>query len=689
MNLTQKNHKTVDVLAYGGLLHRITSRIRQSLELKEILSATVAEVRSLLQTDRVKVYRFQPDHSGQVIAESNEGKRLPSLIGLNFSAGDIPPQAREMYVKARQRTIVDVAAQKILLSRLDAPLTTGDLTIEVGGRQQPIGDIIQRAVEPCHVEYLRAMGVLSSLVVPILHKEHLWGLLISHHSQAQAFAEEDLQLVQLVAEQLSIAIAQSELLSQTREQVRRETIINQITPILHSPRTIEDILQIVTERIVRAASGCGGRLYLTSKDNLPPTLYTCGTQPKLSYQNELSWLEHTPFWQQLMEEESQNYQSVNVSNLRVVKDIYQDPELELLTLAFRPTRIRGMLALPIRYSKELLGCITLFRKAINTQILWAGYLDQDERQDRPRQSFEMWRELKNNQPPEWTREDIDLIQSLGIHLAMAIMQHRFYELEIHNRELEIARAVAEDSSRMKSQFLAATSHELRTPLATTLNCLQILKRGFYKSEDELKKYIDLADKSAKNLVSLINDVLDITKIEAGSMTVELESVSLPSLLEEQRELFSIEIERKGIELIIDCQVDCVYADEDKLKQVLTNLLSNAFKFTDKGQIRIQVIKQEKVQGISLLQPMVEIAVIDTGIGIEMKKPELLLEPFVQEDGSIKRRFGGTGLGLAICKRLIEMMGGKIQLASMGKGHGTTVTITLPYADNPAKREKLE
>jgi signal transduction histidine kinase len=108
----------------------------------------------------------------------------------------------------------------------------------------------------------------------------------------------------------------------------------------------------------------------------------------------------------------------------------------------------------------------------------------------------------------------------------------------------------------------------------------------------------------------------------------------------------------------------------QLRQVLTNLLSNAFKFTETGTVRIKIIKPEE-------QPNIEITVADTGIGIEISQRELLLEPFVQEDGSIKRRYGGTGLGLAICKRLVELMGGKIQLDSPGKNQGTIVTVTLP------------
>ena len=668
MSPPKKTKNASDFLAYGGLLHRITSRIRQSLELQEILSATVAEMRSLWQTDRVKVYRFHPDGSGQVIAESIAHNRLPSLLGLNFPAGDIPPQARELFTKARQRSIVDVAAGRITLSRCEVPPSTGELMLEEL-RLQPIGDILQRPVDPCHVEYLTAMGVLSSLVVPILHQDHLWGLLVSHHSQPRAFNEQELQLVQLIADQLSIAIAQSELLTQTREQVRREALINQITHLLHSPRSMPDILQLVLERIVRVASGSGGRLYLTPTNKNACTLYTCGTQPILPVQEKPTLLEEHAFWQQLIKSQDQPTPTGDFLSVQTILDLYQNPQLASLTQAFQPTRIRGMLVMLLRHGQESLGCLTLFRNAVEIETLWAGYWDKDERQQRPRASFEIWREYQESQPPKWTREDIDLVESLGIHLAMAIMQNRLYQLEKHNLELDIARAVAEESSRLKSNFLASTSHELRTPLASTLNCLQILRKGFYKNTTELNKYIQLAEQSVRNIVAIINDVLDIAKIEAGSMAVELERVSLQPLLEELRDLFSFESQRKGVALVVECDVDSVYADKGKLRQILTNLLSNAFKFTETGEVRLRIIRPED-------KPNVEITVADTGIGIEMSQRELLLEPFVQEDGSIKRRYGGTGLGLAICKRLVELIGGKIQLDSAGKNRGTTVTVTL-------------
>jgi len=229
------------------LLHRIANRIRQSLELKEILTATVAEVRSFLGTDRVKVYQFNADSSGVVIAESLQLDRLPSLLGLNFPADDIPPYARELFVRVRQRSIVDLASQEIGLSPLDCS----------DGTPLETTDVRYRPVDPCHVEYLTAMGVKSSVVVPIVLESQetgknlplsvrsstqLWGLLVSHHSEPRVVTAQELQFIQSVVDQVSLAISQSILLNQVREQARQEANINLVQPGRSKPAATKGVI---------------------------------------------------------------------------------------------------------------------------------------------------------------------------------------------------------------------------------------------------------------------------------------------------------------------------------------------------------------------------------------------------------------------------------------------------------------
>ncbi|MEL6552306.1 MAG: GAF domain-containing protein [Cyanobacteria bacterium J06621_11] len=214
-----------------GLLHRIANRIRRSLELQEILDAMVAEVRDYLGTDRVKVYQFKPDNSGLVIAESIDRDRLPSLLGLHFPADDIPPYARELFLRARQRSVVNIDSAQIGVSPLDDPET---------GLSQERRDLRYRALDPCHKEYLTAMGVKSSVVVPIVLEEistgvrqsdpavHLWGLLACHHSESRNVTESELQFIQAVVDQVGVAISQSILLNRVRAQAQQESNVNRI-----------------------------------------------------------------------------------------------------------------------------------------------------------------------------------------------------------------------------------------------------------------------------------------------------------------------------------------------------------------------------------------------------------------------------------------------------------------------------
>ena len=397
--------KQVDSLAL--LLHRMMNRIRQSLELSEILSVTVAEVCDFLGTDRVMVYQFDADESGEVVAESVKGDRLPSLLGQHFPAQDIPGEIRGLYLKTRLRSIVDVSKQQIGLSPLDCLETGAPLDKE---------DTRFRPVDPCHVEYLTAMNVQSSLVVPILYDCRLWGLLVSHHSLPQRMTEESLQVLQSIADQVSIAIAQATLLQATRLQAQQEATINRVATLLQSMTEIQ--VQEALEQTVSALEGVGGRIYIA------PQLFVCGKQPLFSDQLPVPIEEH-PDWQAWLERE----EKVNRDN-----EVWAIADLNntLLPLewipAFLSAGIRGMLTVRLQYRQQLLGYLSIFREAIDIEIFWAGQPNRDDpRNLLPRQSFEIWQELKQNQARPWTDAEIKLARVLGDRFAMAIHQYELYQ----------------------------------------------------------------------------------------------------------------------------------------------------------------------------------------------------------------------------------------------------------------------
>lgn len=292
---------------------------------------------------------------------------------------------------------------------------------------------------------------------------------------------------------------------------------------------------------------------------------------------------------------------------------------------------------------------------------------------------------------------------------------------------------AQTANQLKSEFLATTSHELRTPLNGIINCIRVVQDGYCDSQEEEREFLQQADDAAIHLLGIINDVLDISKIEAGKLSIAVDRVPLGKILDEVIDLHLVSIQQKNLELKIHIADRELYvlADPAKLKQVLINILSNAVKFTDRGTIAIGVdaklqsipngnktsdrqyslastasernwneleaartskghstnqISQLNTEGDSLqreaegITRQVVITVEDTGIGIDPSQQNKLFNPFVMVDGSTTRKFGGTGLGLAISRNLIELMGGTIALFSAGEDRGTTVKISLPLAE---------
>ena len=254
------------------------------------------------------------------------------------------------------------------------------------------------------------------------------------------------------------------------------------------------------------------------------------------------------------------------------------------------------------------------------------------------------------------------------------------QVKVRTSELEIQTERAVQADQLKSQFLANTSHELRTPLNSIIGFLGLILDGYCNDDKEQKEFIQNAHASAKHLLSLINDVLDIAKIEAGKMELELQDVDLKALFEEVNSLARVQAEQKKLKMAFVCEdefVPHVYADLNKLKQVMLNLIGNAIKFTDKGSITIRT-RVQKDKGNVLIQ------VEDTGIGVPLEMQDRLFQKFSQVDGSTARKRGGSGLGLVITKNLVEMMGGEIQLESPGKGKGSRVSFTVPISHKTQK-----
>ncbi len=328
-----------------------------------------------------------------------------------------------------------------------------------------------------------------------------------------------------------------------------------------------------------------------------------------------------------------------------VTDIHQDRLFAALQVRDILVEVgfRSLLAVPLLRESRLLGGLVVYRRVSG----------------------------------EFPEQVVNLLQTFAAQSVLAIQNARlFREIQDKSRELEIA-------SQHKSQFLANMSHELRTPLNAIIGFSQVLLEKMFGSlNDKQEDYLNDIFTSGKHLLNLINDVLDLSKIEAGKLEIELEKVDLRQLLEGSLVVVRERALTHDVRLSLDIadNVDTVTADERKVKQIVFNLLSNAMKFTpDKGEVSIRARRSDAI---------VEIAVWDSGVGIALEDQQRIFEEFQQVERGLTDKQEGTGLGLALTKKFVELHGGKIWVEST-LGHGSTFTFTLPIDGSQEPKDAPE
>jgi len=403
----------------------------------------------------------------------------------------------------------------------------------------------------------------------------------------------------------------------------------------------------------------------------------------------------------------EKYAAKNLQGITLHLDIEPDSEGRVPPLQpLQPFQLVSSDARVLKYS-NLLGVVTSYQDVPNGLILMEHQSTLDS------EDF-VGGHLQLCQEPcslldQWSFEEQFLIRELANQVGTAIAHADLYtqaqsladELQSANLnlirkhfELEEAREQAEEASRLKSDFLANTSHELRTPLNGIIGFLKSLIDGMADTPEEEAEFLKEAHRSALLLLSIINDILDIAKLEANRLELELHPINLREIFEDTKRKVLPQAQQKGLNLEVILPVTeydvIVYSDYQRLLQVFLNLVGNAIKFTEEGSVTLKAkVKRQQISVQDQTLPgYVQVSVEDTGIGVPLEKQSRLFQAFSQVDSGRTRKYGGTGLGLVISQKLVEAMYGRIQFFSLGEGLGATVTVTLPLFQDPGLIQSL-
>jgi signal transduction histidine kinase len=468
------------------------------------------------------------------------------------------------------------------------------------------------------------------LGVPMLRGGEPIGAFFIWREEVRPFTDKQIELVTTFADQAVIAIENTRLLSELRARtddltrsVGQLTALGEVGRAVSSTLDLETVLSTIVSRAVQL-SGLDGGVVLEYDESAEEFVQRAMTDTGEALA-EARRTTRIRKGEGVLGRTAITLEPVQVLDI-AMPGAYEGRLREILIDA----GIRAILAVPMVREGHLIGCLAVTR----------------------------------NRPGEFPAETIDLLRTFATQSALAIQNARlFREIEQKSRQLEVA-------SQHKSEFLANMSHELRTPLNAVIGFSEVLsERMFGDLNEKQDEYLKDIHASGQHLLSLINDILDLSKIEAGKMELELSDFDLPMAIDNALMLVRERAGRRSIALqrTVDEHLGQVQADERKIRQVLLNLLSNAIKFTPEGG-RIEV-SGKPVDGL------VEVSVSDTGVGIAPEDQEAVFEEFRQV-GTADKKVEGTGLGLTLCRKLVELHGGKIWVKSQ-VGQGSTFTFTVP------------
>ena len=482
--------------------------------------------------------------------------------------------------------------------------------------------------DPPVVSLVDAGGARTLLIVPMIKDAEVIGTLGIFRQEVRPFTDKQIALVESFASQAVIAIENARLLSALRERtdelgqlVEELRALGEISQAVNSTLDLQTVLSTIVAKAVQLSGTDAGAIYVF--DGAQREFHLRSTYGMEQELIDALAGQHIGLDEPNVAQAFRQPEPIQVADLQDA--IHTDLNEIMLRAGYR-----ARLVAPLTRGEDVVGMLVVRRRT----------------------------------PGAFSQNTVELMKTFAAQSALAIQNARlFHEIEDKGRELEIA-------SRHKSQFLANMSHELRTPLNAILGYTELVLDAIYgEVPEKMRGVLERVQTNGKHLLGLINDVLDLSKIEAGQLTLSLSDYSLANLVHGVYAAVEPLAAKKNLALTtkIAPSLPAGHGDERRLSQVLLNLVGNAIKFTDKGEVAIEA---------SLADGSFRLAVRDSGPGIAAADQVKIFEEFQQVDNTLTKQKGGTGLGLAISKRIVEMHGGRIVVDSE-VGRGSTFTIKLP------------